>query len=601
MVVGLFLTRLLRQLVMLVIIAGVIATYGTLIGRDAGVALLILLAAMKLLEMGNNRDFYVVCLISLFLILTGFFYSQTILSALHMLLSVLIIISAMTVLNDPKSFVTSRKRIEIAASLLIQSVPILFILFILFPRIDGPLWGLPKDARSGQSGLDDEMSPGQISQLSLSDAVAFRVEFDGEIPDNSSLYWRGPVLWYSDGVKWVMDKSKSAPPLVEVKGKAFNYTVTMEANNKPWLFGLEIPSKPPAQSFFSHDFQIITKTPVYSRRRYEMSSHTDFRLATSGSNELSKALQLPRGYHPRARAMGEKLRADNPEDPGEIITQALRMFNSEDFYYTLSPPLLLNDSVDEFLFETRQGFCEHYASAFVILMRAAGVPARVVTGYQGGSLNPVGNYLVVRQRDAHAWAEVWMDESGWTRIDPTAAVSPSRINDGIETALPATIVDVPLVLQNSEFARDTWRRLRNSIDAVNNRWNQWVLGYNNKRQNSFLNWLGFGNIDWRSMTLGLIGLTFLSVLTLTFVLFRHAAKTDDAARQIYLRFCQKLERAGLKLISTEGPVDLAKRAGQVKPEFATDVNHITQLYIQCRYNNKKALLTSLKEAVGNFP
>lgn len=237
----------------------------------------------------------------------------------------------------------------------------------------------------------------------------------------------------------------------------------------------------------------------------------------------------------------------------------------------------------------------------MILMRAAGVPARVVTGYQGGSLNPVGNYLVVRQRDAHAWAEVWMDESGWTRIDPTAAVSPSRINDGIETALPATIVDVPLVLQNSEFARDTWRRLRNSIDAVNNRWNQWVLGYNNKRQNSFLNWLGFGNIDWRSMTLGLIGLTFLSVLTLTFVLFRHAAKTDDAARQIYLRFCQKLERAGLKLISTEGPVDLAKRAGQVKPEFATDVNHITQLYIQCRYNNKKALLTSLKEAVGNFP
>ena len=593
------LVRFSRQLLMVIIVIGVFSSYGTLVGRDAGVALLILLAGVKLLELKTERDYYVAGFIGMFLILTNFFYSQTILSAIHMLIAVTIIIVSLIALNDQHGFVSCKKQLQLAASMLFQSIPLLLILFLLFPRVDGPLWGLPKDAHAGKSGLDDEMSPGQISQLSLSDEVAFRVEFANVIPEKSSLYWRGPVLWYSDGVKWVGDKSRSRPEAVTVQGSPVKYTVTMEATDQNWLYGLEMTASPPEQSFFSHDMQIISRSPIHNRKRYELSSFTQFKLPAGSREELERALQLPQGYHPKALSLGQSWK-NSHKNKREIIKSALRMFNTEEFYYTLSPPLLLDDNVDQFIFETRQGFCEHYAASFVILMRAAGIPARVVTGYQGGSINPVGKYLIVRQHDAHAWAEVWLQDEGWMRVDPTAAVSPARIKEGIQNALPDSLINIPLALQNSEMARDIWRYISNNLDAINNRWNQWVLGYNNKRQSQFLNDIGFKNVDWRGMTSGLI---ILSLLILTFValyLFKTRQSQTDEARRLYNKFCLKLARCNIQRENTEGPIDFAKRAGNQREDLVDSIDRITELYIASRYQDKRELLLSLRQQIRAF-
>ncbi len=592
-------SRFLKQFIMIIIVVGVFNSYGTLIGRDAGVALLILLAGMKLLELQQDRDYYIGAFLAMFLILTNFFYSQTILSALHMLVTVTIIVTALISLNDSDGFIQTRKRLKLAAALLFQSVPLLLILFVLFPRVDGPLWGLPKDIRAGSSGLDDEMSPGQISRLILSDEVAFRVKFNGPIPEKSSLYWRGPVLSYTDGVKWVGDRSRTSPTAIVMRGTPIKYTVTMEATDQNWLYSLEMPAAPAEQSYFSHDMQILTRSPVHMRRRYELSSYTSYKMPARDSAEVEQALQLPQGYHPKAGKLARSWRNSGKNDH-QIVNTALQMFNREAFYYTLNPPLMLDDNVDEFLFGSREGFCEHYASAFVILMRAAGIPARVVTGYQGGSLNPVGNYLVVKQHDAHAWAEVWLQDEGWLRVDPTAAVSPARIKEGIENALPGSLIDIPLALQNSKMARDIWKILSNNLDAINNRWNQWVLGYNNKRQNRFLMQMGFRDLDWREMTLWLVMMSVLVLAAVAFYLFKAARSRTDEARRLYDNFCGKLALCGIPRLDSEGPQDFARRSGNQRHDLVEQINEITKLYIACRYQDKKALLDSLRQQIRSF-
>ncbi len=594
-----FMGRLGRQIIMLVIVVGVFNTYGTLVGRDAGVALLVLLAGVKLLECQTERDYYIASFIAMFLVLTNFLYSQTILAALHMLLAITVIITALVNLNDQSHFIGSRLRLKIAGSMLLQAVPLLLVLFVLFPRIDGPLWGLPKDALSGSTGLDDEMSPGQISQLSLSDKVAFRVEFFDEIPSPSSLYWRGPVLWYSDGVKWVRNKRRIEAAAVKVRGEPVKYAVTMEATDKNWLFALEMPVTLPDRSFYSHDMQILSRSIVRSRQRYEVSSFTDYIMPEVDETGLQNGLQLPQGRHPRARALAEEWRNEG-KSSREIVNTALSMFNTEAFYYTLQPSLLLEDSVDQFLFDTRQGFREHYASAFVVLMRAAGVPARIVTGYQGGSINPVGEYLVIRQRDAHAWAEVWLGEEGWVRVDPTAAVAPERIEAGIENALPESIIEIPLGIRNNPAALDLWRRISFRLDALNNRWNQWILGYNNKRQNLFLNYIGFGDVNWQKMTTVLLLLSALVLFTVCFYLFRTDNRHKDEALILYNKFCEKLSHCGIKRLPSEGPRDFARRASSLRSDLSNAIKEVTNLYIETRYAEKQERILALKDAIKRF-
>ena len=382
-------------------------------------------------------------------------------------------------------------------------------------------------------------------------------------------------------------------------GAPIRYEVTIEPTQKNWLFPLEMPALVPEDAYLTTDFQLKTKLPLRERNRYTLVTYTHFRIATPDPAELQRALQLPYGHHGKTQELARTWRRET-RSPGQIIDRALQWFRNENFYYTLTPPLLGEDSVDEFLFSTRKGFCEHYAAAFVILMRAAGIPARVVTGYLGGEMNPVGNYLIVRQRDAHAWAEVWLGEEGWKRVDPTAAVSPERVSNGIENALPDSLITIPLGLEDSVLARSVWEYFKNTWDAFNYQWNQWVLGYGQQRQLQFLSQFGMGDLDWRGMTIGLIMATGFIIIGIGYWLFRQSIPATDPARRVYDRFCAKLAGQGMARSLSEGPVDFACRVRSHRPDLARDVNRITSLYVDIRYGSQRGGLKILKQEVRRF-
>jgi len=444
------------------------------------------------------------------------------------------------------------------------------------------------------------MSPGTLSRLSQSDAVAFRVKFQGKVPPRNKLYWRGPVLWFTDGFKWMPEQTRRGRPEVKQVGAPVHYTVTLEPTDKHWLFALEMPTVAPPHAHYTRDMQLRTRRRLSARRRYTMTSYLDYRLMDSGPGALQRALQLPPGRHAQAVALGRRWAREEP-DAEAVVRRALKYFHDNDFYYTLTPPPLLNDTVDQFLFQTRKGFCEHYAAAFTILMRAAGIPTRVVLGYQGGRVNPVGGYLVVRQRDAHAWTEVWLGaDRGWVRVDPTAAVSPDRVSQGIESALPNAAVDVPLGLQGNSTLRAAWQELADTWDAINNRWNQWVLGYNRERQYQFLRQIGLGQLQYRDLLLGVTFtiLAFLGVLALQ--MFRRTAAQGSEARYWYERFRRRLARCGIDARDWEGPLDFAARATRRRRDLAADIDRITDSYIAVRYAGEAAALETLKQRVKAF-
>ena len=592
-----------RPLMLLVIAsatAAVFLSYRTLFGRDAGVALLIVMLALKLLETRSQRDALLLVFFGYFLIITNFLYSQTIVTALYMLGCVWIITATMIACNHTGPQPGYRKPLRMAGLMLAQSAPLMLVLFLFFPRATGPLWGLPHDAYAGVSGLSDSMSPGSVANLSLSDAVAFRVEFKAAIPESRSMYWRGPVLWDFDGRTWTVPRSvpygdapfAPASPAVE-------YSVTVEPHNQRWLFALDLPGSAPAGAVLTSDFQLRSAVPVTSRLRYETRSFLGYRFGVNESAQaLRRALQLPPGSNPRAVEFANGLRRKFSDDRA-LMREVLAMFRNEKFYYTLSPPLLGEHSVDEFLFDVRSGFCEIYASSFAVLMRAAGIPARVVTGYQGGEFNPFGKYLIVRQADAHAWTEVWLPDEGWVRADPTAAVSPLRIQSGIAAAVPRTD-PLPLLVRGDY----PWlRQLRFSWDSLANTWNQWVLGYNPERQRWVLARVGIDEATWRALAVSLIVATALIMLCLLLLMLRTLkARVDDPVKLAYLRFCSKLGRKGLPRKPTEGPSAYAARLSRLRPELAPKVSTITRLYVALRYGAgaSTAEVRELEQQVKRF-
>ena len=564
--------------------AGIYLSFGTLFGRDAGVALLVIMLTLKLLEMASMRDAMIVIFLSYFVVLTNFLYSQTIPTALLMLVGVWVITGTMIGLQWREGALRYQETLRLSAIMLAQAAPVMLVLFVLFPRVQGPIWGLPRDAFAGITGLSDSMSPGTLSQLSLSDAVAFRVQFQGEMPKPNQLYWRGPVLWYFDGTSWHMGMTFGATAASYAPvgtGAAYSYTVTLEPHDKRWLFALELPAKLPPDSHFTTDFQMLANRPVRSRTRYEMTSHTSYRLGYEGLSpyERRRALQLPEGYNWRARALAVNMR-NAARDDEDMVNQVLAMFRTQPFFYTLTPPLLGENPVDDFLFNTRSGFCEHYASAFAFLMRAAGIPARVVTGYQGGEVNPIGGYMIVRQSEAHAWAEAWIDGRGWVRADPTGAVSPLRVESGMAAAVP-TKDGLPLALRsNSEWLR----QLRFTWDSFANSWNQWVLGYNPERQYWLLSRVGLDRATWQTLALILFAITgFITFVFAAVILRRLHRRTRDPVAAIYARFCRKLARQGAKRAPSEGPRHFADRAASRLPGAAHAIRAITDLYIAMRY------------------
>jgi transglutaminase-like putative cysteine protease len=567
----------------------------TLFGRDAGVTLLVLLVALKLMEMRTVRDVVVVTFLCYFLALTNFFYSQSMQTAGVMFATALVLTAALAGVHAP-----TRPPLEsgrTAAMLMVQGVPVMLVLFFLFPRVQGPLWGMPADAYSSMTGLSDSMSPGNISSLIQSDAIAFRAKFDAQPPDRRLLYWRGPVFWDFDGRTWTAGGLRvSGEGAYQPVGDPLRYEVTVEPHNRNWLFALDLPAQVPPRAFLTGDHQLLSRAPVRTRVRYEMSSHLDYR-AVNGSAvaERDAARRLPATGNPRARELAQRWRAEASTDAA-VVQLAIAFFRSARLDYSLTPPLLEANPVDQFLFDTRSGFCEHFSSAFAFLMRAAGVPARIVTGYQGGEINPVDGYLIVRQSDAHAWVEVLLDGRGWVRIDPTAAAIPSRVESGISAAIPVDAA-VPLLRVDLDWVRT----LRFNWEALNNYWNQWILGYDPDRQREMLSRLGMRSPDWKQMTTWLFWAVGLALAIVAFSMLRRTPATDPAQAQ-WQRFCGKLARRGVARGAAEGPLAYAARVAAAYPARASDVASIRDLYLDLRYGPRpeRSRIDDLRRRVRAF-
>jgi transglutaminase-like putative cysteine protease len=562
----------------------VVMAYGPRMGRDASVALLAIMLALKVQELRTLRDAVVITCLGFFVIITDFLYSQTMATAAYMALATLWLMATLVAFQDHTRTLPLPRLLRISGTLLLQGLPLMAALFLLFPRIQGPMFGLPQTTAAGVTGLSETMSPGSLSALGLSDEVAFRVQFHSPAPKAQHLYWRGPVLWDFDGRTWTIGPFSTTafgPTQHETRSPPLRYTVTLEPHYQRWLFAIDLPASAPREAQIANDYQLLSMRPVRNRIRYDITSHVDY---SYGIEEhpalLQRALRLPSGYNPEAvrfaRALRERSRSD-----AEIVAGVLQYFHSEPFFYTLVPPELGRNSVDEFLFETRRGFCEHYASAFVFLMRAAGVPARVVTGYQGGQMNPVNDYLIVRQSEAHAWAEVWLPGQGWIRVDPTAAVSPARIQVGIGAALPAS-EPLPLSVRGDY---EWMRKMRFAWDAVANSWNQWVLGYSPERQMQLLRKLGFDSPSWHTLITLLMSVcaVVLGIVALR-VLGKLRWHASDPVTRDWARFCRKLAQLGTARRPEEGPREFARRAASEQPDLATDIATIAQLYVTLRYD-----------------
>ncbi len=575
--------RILRLIMAVVAFAGVVASYGTINGVEAGSALLIVMMDMKLLETWRRRDFQVLMFISYFLVLAQLLFEPGMWTLPWMICSVWLSTTALMQsvrVNRPLPTATATK---LVARMLALSIPIMAALFLLFPRVPGPFWAMPSRSSSATSGLTDEMSPGAINALSLSDEVAFRVTFTGDVPPPQQRYWRGPVLHRFDGATWSEPGRIPSKTVSLVRaGQAIDYRITMEPNDRHWLLALDYPyswNRP--LSYLSYDFQLLSRKPIDQLAAYDVQSYPDAIADPQLPNRARwQDLQLPRDRNEETVELGRSLRTRHANDR-DLIDAVLQRFTEQTFVYTLRPPALIGpDPVDEFLFDTRRGFCEHFASAFTTLMRAAGIPARIVTGYQGGELNPIDQRMTVRQSDAHAWSEVWLADSGWTRVDPTAAVAPDRIELGLAGALPESDLAPGRLLR----ALPMLERMRQRWDAMDAAWNEWILGYGPDQQMAMLRTLGIGDPDWRQLTMimALVLAALLAALTAWFA-WQYRRPTIDEARRLYDRFVSKLARRKLERHPAEGPLDFARRAEARFPELAPGIRGVTRSYVRLRY------------------
>lgn len=589
-----------RALLTLLAGVGVYASFGSINGQNAGTALLVLMTALKLLEMRSRRDVMVTVILLYFVLVTHFLFSQELWTILYLLVCAIAITAFLIEVNHSGEPLPLRQTLRMGGRMVGLSVPLMLVMFVLFPRIPGPLWGLPADSGAERSGLPDSMAPGNIAELILSDELAFRVRFEGEAPPMRDRYWRGPIFDQFDGRRWKTGTrfETDGIPVATYEGQPLRYEVTLEPTRTPWLMALDLPSPSdiPTKAYINSDHQLALRSSnVRDRMLYRTASYPRYRLQPDLlPRQRIQNLRLPEYGNTGTHTLAQNWRAEGLDDE-QIVARALKMYSDEPFYYTLKPPALGEDSIDDFLFRTRKGFCEHYASSFVFLMRAAGIPARVVTGYQGGEKNEFGDYYIVRQSDAHAWAEVWLQGEGWRRVDPTAQVAPERIEYGISGSLGS---ELPSFLNRS--SGNLWLTLNARWDWVNNQWNSWVLAYGPELQAEFLS--QFGIEDWSGMivALTLIGTILLAIIGgLMLRQFRPADHSDAALRQ-WRRALKILGRRGLVQRPHEGPLDFVRRVGEEEPDLAVPAQLLAQAYVNARYLQEQSPeeLRALRSAVA---
>ena len=589
-------------LMLLTISAGalVFQQYGRIFGRDPGVALLFILGPLKLIEAKSTRDFMVVWGMALVLYVASFFENLGLLAALSVPPVIIIYVAALRLFDAPSQGTDPRAtlvhHIKGAAAHTLLGIPLAATLFVLFPRATAPLWGM-RDTSSASTGLSDEMRPGQIARLILSKETAFRVEFEKRKPPPAALYWRGPVLREFDGVTW----SVGAQTADQMRGdfigftpeeharEAVVYTVTVERQDSRWLPILELPVAYPSgpaverTAYLTDAQQIGIKSAANGATQYRAQSFARGHYPASQPVANSPEWRTGRpGLNPRTRAFAAELASQYP-DPAVRVRAVLSFFNNEKFFYTLNPPLYGGErgltAIDEFLFDGRRGFCEHYAGATVLLLRASGIPARVVTGYQGGEYHPSG-YMIVRQSDAHAWVEVWIGGE-WQRVDPTAAVAPDRIERGIQQSLPET--ERMLVNSQRWFSfsglTDVW-------EEANFSYTKWVIGFDRDRQKELLKGLGldginpFAALGW--MLLAITASGALMGLAWWLWIKRNEQKIDPAVRA-WRAVRSRLSKAGLRIDRHETASSVMARAALRWPAHQSKFAEFARRYNAIRF------------------
>jgi len=545
------------------------ATHRTILGQEAGVTLIVVLLALKTLELRARRDAFVVFFLGFFTLLTHFFYSQSLLTAAGILIALLGLLTALVNAHMPVGRPPLVQSARIAGGMALMGAPIMLVLFMLFPRM-APLWGVPTDSMVGRSGLSDQMQVGQIASLVLDDSIALRVRFEGEPPPQRDLYFRGPVLTDFDGTQWRPLRSgfpanMELPANLQVSGEPVRYEITMEPHKRPWLFLLEAatqaPELPGNRAFMTPELQWITRRPMNELVRYRAESYPSFRHGPlTATLALQDQIELPAGFNPRTLMLAQQLRREVGAGPAfneALVNAALERLRTGGYTYTLEPGVYGQHTADEFWFDKREGFCEHIASSFVILMRALDIPARIVTGYQGGELNTVDGFWTVRQRDAHAWAEVWLQGQGWVRVDPTSAVAPGRTGSLERLRAPEGALAGTIRTLNPNLAA----QLRAVWDAVNNRWNQSVLNYTQGKQLNLLKNLGFNSPNWTDLVYVLIAVVVLVSLAGAGWTLWERQQHDPWLRLLH-RARQRLQQLGLNGTQNLPPRALATLALQ---------------------------------------
>lgn len=576
----------LRTLLALGLVAAVLAIYRFGLGRDVACALLAAMLALKPAELGSMRDARSLVGFALFAPFATFLLDQGPLSLLLGMAGAIVALGALHQLADDESGdlapVAPARRLGAVLRLAAIGLPLTLAAFWLFPRIPSPLWGVP-DRVLSLPGLSDEMEPGQWLDMMNDERPALRVSFQGEAPPPSQMYWRGPVLLDFDGRTWrrARDTRALPPAAATPAGPAWDYLVEIEPTERATVVALELPQATPAGTTQSWDLVLEAPAPLTSVTRWRMQARRPASFEPELPEALRRrALQLPPGYNPRTVALARQWRADNgPGNDAAIVERAMRMIRAE-FGYTLSTPLPGRHSADEFLFDWKQGFCEHFSSAFAVMLRAAGLPARVVTGYQGGTINRFDGTLVVRQSDAHAWVEVWLDGRGWVRVDPTALAAPARIERGLFDALPAD--EARPFLMRGGFAVELLRGLRDRWEALSNAWNRNVVGFDRLRQRGLLERLGLDADDPTVPGLLLVAGLALPMLALVAWAMRQRVRRD-ALDRAWRAFCARLARRGLARLPSEGPIDYAERVARALPASAPEVRRIAALYAALRY------------------
>lgn len=568
----------------------VFAGYRTLNGLDAGTALLSVMACLKLLETRAPRDHAVLVFVGYLLCLATLLYEQSFARLGYVLAAAWLLTAALARVHRPVEANTAVRPFRLAARLLALGLPLAVVLFLFMPRLEGRLWALPTGAPRHATGMSDEMSPGDVAELGLSDDPAFRAWFGGPPPPAEQRYWRMLVLEDFDGRRWKRGATGAdlAAPEIVPGGALYDYRIVLEPTGREWLAGLDTVVEWPAEQIARSrattlvrvDPRLAERLPVTAPFGYALRSAVEAAVmpAALPPDLVRRDLRLPEGRAPRARALAVKLRAQS-RDEREFIGRVLERFRREAFEYTLEPPALGAEPVDEFLFGTRAGFCEHYASAFAVLMRAAGIPARVVAGYQGGELNAYGGYLLVRQSSAHAWNEVWLAGSGWVRVDPTAAVAPERIRRGGLPPGLATGVGERL------FGEIAWLgRARAMWDAARTAWTDAVVNFDPDRQQRLLDKIGLGRRSWQGLAIALAAGFALAALALAaWLAFELRPKGGDPLAAGWRTVCERLGAAGVPRAPAEGPLDYSRRVGAALPALAPSMAALGEAYVTARY------------------